>query len=123
MDAFHRYSWPGNVRQLENAIRRFVILPEVELALAELARTGPPGPERSDPGMTPLREKAALAAEQAERQLVLRTLEEVNWNRKAAAKRLDICYKSLLNKLRRWQIPGRADTAGNRNGGTASPPV
>jgi two-component system, NtrC family, response regulator AtoC len=108
MDAFNRYSWPGNVRQLENAIRRFVVVPEVELAMAELARTGSSVGESADPAGTSLREKAAFAADQTERQLVLRTLEEVNWNRKAAAKRLGICYKSLLNKLRRWQIPGRS---------------
>jgi two-component system response regulator AtoC len=112
MNAFYRYSWPGNVRQLENAIRRFVILPEVELALGELARTGSSLAEHGDPATISLREKSALAAEQAERRLILRTLEEVNWNRKAAAKRLDICYKSLLNKLRRWQISSRSVPAG-----------
>jgi two-component system response regulator AtoC len=125
MDAFHRYAWPGNVRQLENAIRRYVILPEVELALAELARTGSSLVDGGDPAATSLREKSALAAEMAERQLVLRTLEEVNWNRKAAAKRLDICYKSLLNKLRRWQIPGRTAAVSAKEtvmpGGTSDP--
>lgn len=108
MDAFYRYSWPGNIRQLENVIRRFVILPEVELALAELARTGTSVSGNGHASTTSLRERSALAADQAERELILRTLEEVNWNRKAAAKRLDICYKSLLNKLRRWQMPGRS---------------
>jgi len=39
--------------------------------------------------------------------LILRTLNEVNWNRKLAAKRLDICYKSLLNKLHRWEARGQ----------------
>jgi DNA-binding NtrC family response regulator len=31
-------------------------------------------------------------------------LNEVNWNRKQAARNLNICYKSLLNKLHRWQL-------------------
>src|SRR2546430_10958024 len=35
VDTFLRYDWPGNVRQLENAIKRYVILPDLELALAE----------------------------------------------------------------------------------------
>ena len=39
--------------------------------------------------------------------LVLRVLEETSWNRKQAARRLNICYKALLNKLKRWQIDNR----------------
>jgi len=46
----------------------------------------------------------------------------VKWNRKQAARELHICYKSLLNKLRRWQIPGRpqarAPSFAARAGGT-----
>src|SRR5947209_10958273 len=38
--AFARFSWPGNVRQLENAIKRFLILPDVNHALAELKKNG-----------------------------------------------------------------------------------
>jgi DNA-binding NtrC family response regulator len=34
-------------------------------------------------------------------------LEETSWNRKQAARRLNICYKALLNKLKRWQIDNR----------------
>jgi transcriptional regulator with PAS, ATPase and Fis domain len=108
MEAFYRYSWPGNVRQLENTIRRFIVLPDVELACAELARTGTSLAEGGDPASSSLREQSALAAEQAERRMVMKALDEVNWNRKAAAKRLGICYKSLLNKLRRWEVPGRS---------------
>jgi len=111
--AFTQYSWPGNVRQLENAVKRFLILPSVEQALAELARTAPAlDPPRQSPAPAPplsLRELSASAAEQAEKELILRTLNEVNWNRKHAAKRLNICYKSLLNKLHRWQLRSQVD--------------
>ena len=55
------------------------------------------------PANLSLKEHAASAAEQAEKELIFRTLSEVNWNRKKAAQRLNICYKSLLNKLHRWQ--------------------
>jgi two-component system response regulator AtoC len=123
MNAFLRYSWPGNIRQLENIVRRFVILPEPELALADLARTGSSRPESEAPATTSLREQSAQAAEQAERELVLRTLDEVNWNRKEAAKRLNVCYKSLLNKLHRWQIPGRVhSSSGSAASRTATAP-
>src|SRR5438034_1308652 len=54
-----------------------------------------------------LKDVGTRAAEQAEKELVLRVLEETSWNRKKAARRLNICYKALLNKLKRWQIDNR----------------
>jgi DNA-binding NtrC family response regulator len=54
-----------------------------------------------------LKDVGSRAAEQAERELVLKVLEETAWNRKQAARRLNICYKALLNKLKRWQIEKR----------------
>ena len=57
-----------------------------------------------------LKELSAGAAEKAgEGGLFCGTLEEVNWNRKQAARQLNICYKSLLNKLRRWQLGSRVE--------------
>ena len=100
-DAFLRYSWPGNVRQLENAVKRFLILPDVQSALSELEHTAAqrlePMPEKLS-----LRELSAMAAEQAEKEVILRTLEDVNWNRRQAARRLNICYRSFLNRLHKW---------------------
>jgi len=105
--AFACYAWPGNIRELENMIRRFVLLPDLDLALADLQVAGEPDAHSSPEQPHSLREVAAQATERAERELVLRTLEQVKWNRKQAARELHICYKSLLNKLRRWQIPDR----------------
>jgi DNA-binding NtrC family response regulator len=106
--AFACYAWPGNIRELENMIRRFVLLPDLELALADLHVAREPSAQSSSEQPHSLREVAARATDQAERELVLRTLEQLKWNRKQAARELHICYKSLLNKLRRWQIPGRS---------------
>ena len=109
LEAFAQYSWPGNVRQLENAIKRFLVLPDLDFALSEL-QDAHPRSNGSPPqaGNLPLKQLSALAAEQAERDVVLRTLEETNWNRKQAARRLNICYKALLNKLRKWDIGQRS---------------
>ena len=54
-----------------------------------------------------LKDVRTKAAENAEKELVLHVLEETSWNRKQAARRLNICYKALLNKLKRWQIDNR----------------
>src|SRR5436189_1711852 len=110
LDSFLRYDWPGNVRQLENAIKRYLILPDVNMTLSELKEHTPDGsavPMKPKEDRMSLKDVRTRAAEQAEKELVLRVLEETNWNRKQAARRLNICYKALLNKLKRWQIDNR----------------
>jgi two-component system response regulator AtoC len=126
MSTLETYSWPGNVRQLENVVKRIVILPDPEYALADLverpavhaqvghAAASPqsvPTPSRREPAndKMSLKKASALAAEQIEKEMVMRTLQEVSWNRKQAARQLSISYKALLNKLRRWQVAGRSN--------------
>lgn len=113
---FEDYYWPGNIRQLENAVKRFLIFPDLHQAVAEFEDKPPAAaalPQRNSPwGGAPksisLKEVAANAAQEAEKELIFFTLNEVNWNRKQAAQRLGICYKSLLNKLHRWQLQEKA---------------
>jgi two-component system response regulator AtoC len=112
MDSFLRYDWPGNVRQLENSIKRYLILPDMNLNLSELkeqtqSTNSVPVPVKPKEDNMSLKDVGTRAAEQAEKELVLRVLEETSWNRKQAARRLNICYKALLNKLKRWQIDNR----------------
>jgi two-component system response regulator AtoC len=58
-------------------------------------------------GKIPLKSIAAKAAEEAEKKVILQVLQEARWNRKRAASRLDICYKTLLHKLDQWELePG-----------------
>src|SRR5262245_19847721 len=128
IDAFMRYEWPGNVRQLENTIRRHLILPELDMELPTItgiSATPPEAPKRALaaatgfggtlPGATivqfpgpkdsvSLKKVASMAAERAERELVVHVLQQTNWNRRQAARRLNICYRALLNKLKKWQI-------------------
>jgi len=113
LDAFMAFHWPGNVRQLENSVRRFLILPDIGMALAEL-KTDPEAPvapvvQLAQPEHQPLylKEVGAHAAELAEREIVLRTLDELNWNRKKTARVLNISYKALRNKLKKWNLQAR----------------
>jgi len=106
MDAFMNHHWPGNVRELENAVKRFLILRDLSESIPEGGRANSrraPAVAVRKTTVVSLKDLAASASDRTERELVFRTLNEVNWNRKAAALRLGICYKSLLNKLHRWQ--------------------
>jgi two-component system, NtrC family, response regulator AtoC len=114
MEGFLRYDWPGNVRQLENVVKRYLILPDADIA-AEL-RGGPPEPV-AQPVQTAdlsLKEVAGHAAEIAEKEVVLRVLEETGWNRKESARRLRISYKALRNKLKKWQFVKERPSEGVR---------
>jgi DNA-binding NtrC family response regulator len=121
MEAFYEYHWPGNVRELKHVIHPYVILPDVEMVLSELdavdetARVSDFDDGRIDLGFETgelgrgkisLKPIAARAAEEAEKRVILRVLQETRWNRRRAAARLDICYKTLLNKLHHWQLDG-----------------
>ena len=101
LDLLTRYTWPGNVRELENAIERGIILmrgtvlTEKSLPLAiqkfgeeKVAVTHPDGP---------------VSLFEAEKQIILQTLEESAGNKSEAARRLGITRKTLVNKLHKYE--------------------
>jgi len=102
LEVFMRYDWPGNIRQLENVVKRYLILPDAEI-LSEL-RSSSQEPVAPVNTVVSLKEVASHAAEIAEKDAVLRMLEETGWNRKESARRLHISYKALRNKLKKWQL-------------------
>ena len=101
MDILNRYPWPGNVRELENAIERGVILMRGDyLDLDSL-----PMAVQNWSGMNPKKEEEQPSTlREAERVLILKTLEETNGNRSEAARRLQITRKTLLNKLKKYGV-------------------
>ena len=103
MELFLKYDWPGNVRQLENVVKRYLILPDSDIT-AELRVANPEAASPVAFGNVSLKEVAGHAAEVAEKEVVLRMLEETGWNRKESARRLRISYKALRNKLKKWQL-------------------
>lgn len=101
MDILIRYPWPGNVRELENSIERGVILMGGEY----LDVSGLPLTIQRWAGRHPgeVRKKPATLKE-AEKELILKTLQETGGNRSEAARRLQITRKTLLNKLKSYNI-------------------
>lgn len=101
------YSWSGNVRELENAIRRFVVLSDGEHAFETLVAGGrnghPPVPRPASIVTESLREIGRRGAREAERKALEDVLERVSWNRAEAARILNVSYKTLLTKIKDCQ--------------------
>jgi transcriptional regulator with PAS, ATPase and Fis domain len=95
MQALMDYDWPGNVRQLENAINHAVIITQGEtIRLRHLPRFLKEGMD--SPHATSLAEN--------ERRLILRVLQEANWNKHEAARRLQLTRSTLYSKIRRYDL-------------------
>jgi two-component system, NtrC family, response regulator AtoC len=118
MSLLMRNSWPGNIRELENVIRKIVALGDEHLATHDLSAEN--GRASSSPVISSkipengsakipsgsLKEAARAASRQAERAMILNQLERTHWNRKRAARELQISYKALLYKLKQLGLEG-----------------
>jgi two-component system response regulator AtoC len=122
-----QYDWPGNVRELENIVKRIVILGS-EAVVDELQEVERPGAldaplsTATGPGAAPadglwpelgadtlgLKVVVRKAAEDAERRMLKSVLEQVCWRRVEAAQLLRISYKTLLEKIKYYELDRRA---------------
>jgi len=107
LQTFAAYHWPGNIRELENAVKRIVLLGR-ENALAPIrAACLQEFPAAVTDRPTSLKDVSRRAAREAEGRLILEALQENRWNRRVAARRLGVSYKALLYKIRAYNLaPG-----------------
>ena len=107
MQAFVQHGWPGNIRELENFIKRMIVLQDLTLprtlVAAPVVNLATP-PESLEPfaatkGLS-LKEISRRAVLDAERQVIRRALEQCRWNRVKTAKMLKISYRALLYKIK-----------------------
>jgi DNA-binding NtrC family response regulator len=102
LDLLHAFSWPGNVRELRNVVERAVILARAgwisPTHLPPYVRRPPP--EMQGDFVLP----ADITAAEAERRLILETLERVDFNKAEAARRLGLDVKTIRNRLRSYGL-------------------
>lgn len=114
-DAVMDYPWPGNVRELENFVKRYLILDDVEAAIKELEESNQrlpsaPEEEREPPGAAFSAGTGDLKAfvrglkGKAEKEAIRNALQLTKWNRKQAARLLNISYKAVLYKIRHYGL-------------------
>jgi two-component system, NtrC family, response regulator AtoC len=107
MEVLRKYHWPGNIRELENLVKRYVILGNEDVVSSDLQ------PRDNDliaaeinlDGPISLKKLTRQATRQLERKIILKVLHNHHWNRKQAARTLNISYRALLYKIRDAGLP------------------
>lgn len=108
MQALTHYSWPGNLRELENTVKRYLVLRDEaeiisEITPAQVGKAIITSAEAADGGAS-LKVLVKSLKGNAEAAAIAQTLEGTGWNRKAAANDLKISYKALLYKIKQYNL-------------------
>lgn len=107
ISVLHKYHWPGNIRELENLIKRYVILGNEDVISSDLVTREQEcfNPEIPIDGQISLKKITRQAVRELERKVILKVLQAHHWNRKRAARALSISYRALLYKIRDAGLP------------------
>jgi two-component system response regulator AtoC len=125
IEAWQAYNWPGNLRELEHCVKRYLMVGDEELAFGK-SRSSPedeaqeaslakartvnqmaPSPSQSRAGVSgskSLRSLVQSVKAEAERNAIAVALEKTGWNRKAAARLLKVSYRTVLYKIEQYQM-------------------
>ena len=107
MRLLEEHHWPGNIRELENLIERYVILGSEEAVCGALSQSNEMRvlPAIPTDGPIHLKSLTRQAVHEMERKIILSVLEANHWNRKRTASELRISYRALLYKIRQAGLP------------------
>jgi len=115
--AMMAYDWPGNVREIENMMRKFLVLRQPKIIIDELRalaaedQHSPPllSPDRNGAGMSgpSVLERVEQNKQREETEAILAALTTAHWNRKHAAKLLNLDYKAFLYKMKKLGIESK----------------
>jgi len=111
-----RYNYPGNVRELENAVERAVLLTRSEYIEPKDLPDSILNSISNFSGdfiTLPVNGKMPEMVEQLERQMLLSALEKFNGNQSRAANKLGISEKSVRDRMKKWNIPTSRKNKGN----------
>ncbi|PIW90557.1 MAG: hypothetical protein COZ93_01130 [Nitrospirae bacterium CG_4_8_14_3_um_filter_44_28] len=122
VEFFLSYSWPGNVREMENLIQRAIILEDTDTVREETVKgllfpegiwqakgsvskdTGREDRVQAEHGGSGVKERVEAIKSEEEKKLIINALAEARWKRMEAAARLGISRKSLFNKMKKYGL-------------------
>lgn len=117
IERMHYYGWPGNIRELENFVCRYVILGPEERLLREFDGSGESAaaPNMIALGEPLLKEVSKRTLATVEREMITKALELHNGSLKSAARTLGISYRTLINKMDQAGLPRARHAARSRD--------
>ncbi len=104
LNLLNQYSWPGNVRELRNVMESAVLLATDTIYPQHLPSKVQDGPTKGISLKASLKEVGKNAKEKAEKEAILKVLNEVSWNKSKASKILGVDYKTLFYKIKEYHV-------------------
>ncbi len=123
LEACQHYSWPGNLSELERFVKRYLVMPNHELAMGEefllsgtamahsvpqLQGAGPVTVQVTEQEQASVPDSLKSLVQsvriEAERNAIVAALQKTGWNRKAAARMIKVSYRTLLYKIDQYHL-------------------